>query len=235
MKKREKNNSNTINQSTPFLITEAYKAARTNLMFMINKQEQKRGVVFTSYLPMDGKSTTCVNMAITFAQTGAKILVIDADMRNPTAHELLQVQAGPGLSDKLGGIVQEELCIYRTSVENLFLMPAGTQPPNPTELLLRRSMDELLDTLSPLFDYIFIDAPPIGLVTDAVVLGSKTDGVIFVVNGETTKKEYVRKMQNDLQLAGDNLIGCILNSFNNANVFSKAKRNPHYKNYYGVN
>ena len=137
-----------INKDTSFTVIEAFKAARTNLMFMLDSQSDKNSIVFTSYAPMDGKSTTCLNLAITFAQTGAKILVIDADMRKPALHRYMKTQSKPGLSEVLAGISEDKPCIYKTDVDNLFILPSGTVPPNPTELLISKRMEKLIEELS---------------------------------------------------------------------------------------
>lgn len=220
-----------IDDNTKFDVLEAYKAARTNLMFKLNSINGHNSLVFSSYSPMDGKSTTCINMGITFAQTGAKVLIIDADMRKPVVHKYLETPIKPGLSDKLGNFVNDELCIYRTSYENLFLMPAGTLPPNPTELLVSENMSNLLNTLSPLFDYILVDAPPIGIVTDAAVIGSKTKGVVMVLKGSKTRTEHVKDSIDSLEKAGARLIGCVLNSFNKSGKSYKHKKYDRYYRY----
>ena len=201
-----------INEKTSFSVLEAFKATRTNLMFMLNSSSNKNSIVFTSYAPLDGKSTTCLNLAITFAQTGAKVLVIDADLRKPSLHRYLKCQSKPGLSDALAGLETEEPCIYKTDRENLYLLPAGTIPPNPTELLLSQKMEDILVDCTPLFDYIFIDAPPIGLVTDAAILASKTLGIINVVNCERSRSEDIEVIKSIVEQAGVNLIGCIINA-----------------------
>lgn len=222
---RYKENS-IIDDNTPFAVTEAFKAARTNLMFMIDSQKDKKSdknsIVFSSYAPMEGKSTTCLNLAITFAQTGAKILVIDADMRKPSLHKYMKLQSKPGLSDVLAEIAKDNAsCVQKTDVDNLFVLPAGTIPPNPTELLISEKMDKLLDEFSPLYDYIFIDTPPIGLVTDAAVVGSKTLGIINVVNCERSKTEDIETIRSTVEHVGINLIGCIINA---APVFKRSKK-----------
>ena len=201
-----------INKDSSFNIIEAFKAARTNLMFMLDSQSDKNSIVFTSYAPMDGKSTTCLNLAITFAQTGAKILVIDADMRKPALHRYLKTQSKPGLSELLAGMTDDQPCIYKTDVDNLFILPAGTIPPNPTELLISKNMEKLLEDCKPLFDYIFIDTPPLGLVTDAAIVGAKTLGIINIVNCERSRSEDVDAIKATVEQAGINLIGCIINA-----------------------
>lgn len=205
-------NSSIIGEGTSFTVIEAFKAARTNLMFMLDSQSEKNSISFTSYAPKDGKTTSCINLAITFAQTGAKILVIDADMRKPALHRYLKTQAKPGLSETLAGISGNEPNIYKTDIENLFIIPAGSIPPNPTELLISKNMDDLLEHCAPLFDYIFIDTPPLGLVTDAAIVGAKTLGIINVVNCERSRSEDVETIRAIIEQAGIKLIGCIVNS-----------------------
>lgn len=204
--------SSIINKDTSFNVTEAFKAARTNLMFMLDSNSDKNSIVFTSYAPLDGKSTTCLNLAITFAQTGARILVIDADMRKPSIHRYMKIQSKPGLSEMLAGISDDKPCIYKTDVENLFILPSGTIPPNPTELLISENMEKLIDNCSSLFDYVFIDTPPLGLVTDAAIVGSKTLGIINVVNCQRSRSEDVETIKATIEQAGINFIGCIINS-----------------------
>ena len=223
-----------INKDTSFTVIEAFKAARTNLMFMLDSQSDKNSIVFTSYAPMDGKSTTCLNLAITFAQTGAKILVIDADMRKPALHRYMKTQSKPGLSEVLAGMAGDKPCIYKTDIENLFILPSGTIPPNPTELLISKNMEKLLEDCSPLFDYIFIDTPPLGLVTDAAIVGAKTLGVINVVNCERSRSEDIETIRTTIEQAGINLIGCIINAVPLAATSKKYRlRNSNYGYNYG--
>lgn len=223
-----------INEDTPFTVIEAFKATRTNLMFMLDSNSDKNAIVFTSYAPRDGKSTTCLNLAITFAQTGARILVIDADMRKPALHRYMKTQSKPGLSEVLAGISEDKPCIYKTDVENLFILPSGTIPPNPTELLLSKNMETLLENCSSLFDYIFIDTPPLGLVTDAAIVGAKTLGVINIVNCERSRSEDVESIRSTIEQAGINLIGCIINSVPMTSSSKKYNiRNSNYGYNYG--
>ena len=125
-------------------------------------------------------------------------------------------------------------CVYKTEVENLFILPAGTVPPNPTELLISRNMEKLLEDCGPLFDYIFIDTPPLGLVTDAAILGAKTLGVINVVNCENSRSEDVESIRSTIEQAGINLIGCIINAVPLAATNKKYHmRNTNYGYNYG--
>lgn len=222
-----------INDKTPFNVIEAFKATRTNLMFMLDSNETKNSIVFTSFAPRDGKTTTCLNLAITFAQTGAKILVIDADLRKPAIHRYMKIQSKPGLSDYLGSIDDITPSIYKTEVSNLYVLPAGTIPPNPTELLISKNMEKLLNDCTPLFDYIFIDAPPLGLVTDAAIVASKTMGVINIVNCEHTRSEEIESIKQTVEQAGINLIGCIMNAVPAAAMNKKYNFNNNYGYSYG--
>lgn len=238
MSKRKNNSSRftkfaIINKDTSFNVTEAFKAARTNLMFMLDSNSDKNSIVFTSYAPLDGKSTTCLNLAITFAQTGARILVIDADMRKPSIHRYMKIQSKPGLSEVLAGIADDKPCIYKTYVENLFVLPSGTVPPNPTELLISENMEKLIDNCSSLFDYVFIDTPPLGLVTDAAIVGSKTLGIINVVNCQRSRSEDIETIKTTIEQAGINFIGCIINAVPSATNSRKyyAKNNDYAYNY----
>lgn len=201
-----------IGDDTPFSVIEAFKATRTNLMFMLDSKRDKNSIVFTSFAPRDGKTTTCLNLAITFAQTGAKVLVIDADMRKPAIHRYMKIQSKPGLSDYLGDLSDSTPSIYKTAIENLYVLPAGTIPPNPTELLMSKNMEKLLDDCGTLFDYIFIDTPPIGLVTDAAIVAAKTLGIINVINCDHTTSEEIENIVQTVDQAGVNLIGCIINA-----------------------
>jgi capsular exopolysaccharide synthesis family protein len=220
-----------ISDKSSFSIVESYKVARTNLMFKLNtmgnNDAKNKCVVFTSASEAEGKTTTCINLAISFAQTGLKILIIDSDMRKPSVHRYLNVQSGPGLSDKICGFAEDSVCIYPCEHENLFVMPAGTVPPNPAELLMSPRLDDYLDVYLQKFDYVFFDAPPVGMVTDAAIVGAKSAGVVFVVRQGITRKEEVKESIRKLDQAGSNILGFILNDV------SKEKSASYY--YYRAN
>lgn len=204
-----------LNESTPFAVKEAYKAARTNLMFMFAEQKY-RCVSITSSFPGEGKTTTCANLAIAFAQTGVKTLIIDGDLRKPRMHRMFSVHSTPGVSDVLGGFAKKDDAIMKTRYENLYLMPAGTIPPNPAELLSSHSMDEMLRSLIDEngFEYIFVDTPPINVVTDAAVVSHNLAGTVVVVKSGSTGKESLKGAILALEQAGVNVLGFILNNIN---------------------
>ena len=233
-KRNIRNRANTlINEKSSFAIVEAYKAARTNLMFKLMNDNNKKCIAITSSEASEGKTTTCINLANTFAQSGSNVLVIDADMRRPSVHRFLEVQRSPGLSDKICGFSEDEPCIYRTKYENLYVMPAGSIPPNPAELLLSNRMDAFLDVFKKNFDYIFIDTPPIGIVTDAAVIGSKCGGVLFVVRQDVSRKDRIKKSLDSLKQVGIDVYGFILNDgTEEENHFYRRRYGKYYTNKY---
>lgn len=179
-----------LSDDTQFIITEAYKAARTNLVFSLAPHEEKITVV-TSCSPAEGKSTNCLNMAITMAETGSSVLLIDADMRKPVQHSLLRLDNKMGLSSILGGISRNvSKLIIKDVRPNLDVLTAGPIPPNPAELLQSARMDQLLDIVGDHYDYVFIDTPPVTVVTDALLLNKKIAGIVFIIKeGHTTHNE----------------------------------------------
>ncbi len=212
-----------IGDDMPFAITEAYKALRTNLMFVLGAKNTKV-TMFTSAYMMEGKTTTSANIAITFAQTGAKVLLIDADMRKPKQHKLFECGLGTGLSEVLCGVVDDS-SIQKTKYDNLYLMTAGRIPPNPADLLVSPNMDKMLETVTRAFDYVFIDAPPVGIVTDAAVLAAKIGGAILVVRTGHSRTDGVRRARESLAQAGAGVVGYILTD--------AIPRNDSYKKYKG--
>lgn len=212
-KKKSSKNEAIINSKTPFAVTEAYKAARTNLMFVLGKNKKENNgnvVLFTSSNPGEGKSTTCVNMALTVAQAGMRVLVIDADMRKPSVHRNFGIDVIPGLSDKLSGM-NEESCIYEISCGNLFVLPAGTIPPNPAELLASDAMEDLIASASKEFDYVFIDTPPVGVVTDAAPVASKIAGAVLVARSNITTTDELKDTIQKIESAGGKVLGTVIN------------------------
>lgn len=222
-----------LDESTPFAVKEAYKAARTNLMFMFAEHERKC-VSVTSSFPGEGKTTTCANIAISFAQTGAKTVVIDADLRKPRMHRMFSLPSSPGITDVLGSFANPEDAIYKTNYENLYAIPAGTIPPNPAELLASQSMKHLLDSLIDDygFEYVFIDTPPINMVTDAAVVSQSLVGSIVVVKSGETNKESLKSAVLALEQAGVNILGFILNDVSLDRYSYKYGRGNAYKKDY---
>ena len=199
-----------LNKNTNFTIQEAYKRLRTNIRFCIRDQKCKK-FCLTSGQAGEGKSITLLNLAISIAQTGKKVLLIDADLRRPAVARLLVEKASPGLSEVLVGDVQDVDAIRPQVYPNLDILFSGEIPPNPSEILSSERMQELIETCAERYDYILVDTPPVNVVTDACVVANLLDGVLLLVRQERSRKDAVRQAVNNLQLTGANILGYILN------------------------
>lgn len=199
-----------LNKNSSFHIQEAYKTLRTNIRFSLHGEGCKK-VCLTSSLASEGKSTTILNLAISFAETGSRVLLIDADMRRPSLARLLIERATPGLSNVLAGLATVEEAIRKDVRPNLDILFSGAIPPNPLELLGSTTMKQMIDALSRRYDYILLDTPPIGIVSDACEVASLTDGVLFLVRQGETEKEAVLRSVKQLELSNAKLLGFVLN------------------------
>ncbi len=219
-----------LSDESHFSIVEAYKKTRTNFLFMLGND--KKVVAFASTIANEGKTTNCLNLAISFAKVGKRVLVIDVDMRKPQVHNYLNVPLSPGLSDVIGQFVQDAP-ISKTAYENLDVLPAGTLPPAPPELLMTKGFEKLLDTLKETYDYIFIDTPPVHLVTDLAVFAAKIDGIVFVVREKTVPASVLRKAIEGIESVGGKVLGFILNDSERSTAFSKYSYRRRYADKYG--
>ena len=193
-------------------VSEAYRTLRTNLEFSSLDKPVKTMVV-TSPGPEEGKSTTLANLAVTLAQAEKEIILVDCDLRRPSQHEIFGVNNGVGLTTM---VVDDEAMadppLQLTSVPGLWLLPSGPLPPNPSELVGSRRMEEILAVLSQRADTVLFDAPPVIAVTDAAVLSSKVDGVLLVINAGGTKRDHAQKAKALLEKVNANLVGAVLNN-----------------------
>ena len=219
-----------LSDDSHFSVIEAYKKTRTNFLFMLGNE--KKVVAFASTIANEGKTTNCLNLAISFAKVGKKVVVIDIDMRKPQVHNYLNVPIAPGLSDLLGKFVSD-IPISKTQYENLDVISAGTLPPAPPELLMTHEFSELLDTLREKYDYVFIDTPPVHLVTDLAVIAEKIDGVVFVVREKTVPVTVLRKSIESVEAVGGKVLGFILNDSERSTAFSKYSYRRRYADKYG--
>ena len=214
-RKKEEQNDVLLDDNVPFSVVEAYKMIRTNMMFVLSDSENKR-VVISSALPNEGKTITAINLAIAFSQTGKKVLLIDADLRRPTVYQRLKINNNKGLSSILVGF-----CSLREAVRNISpnfdVLTSGAIPPNPSELLGGNNMSLLLDGLKDYYDYIIIDTPPINMVSDALVLTPKTDGLVLITRQGKTTHDQFRKAIASIELANVKLLGAILNGDRSGN------------------
>lgn len=205
-----------VTKSGTFQIVEAYKIIRTGLLFALSTAQEK-SIVCTSAEPGAGKSTTCSNVAITMAQTGAKVILIDADMRKPTQHKIFRVNNAQGLSKLLSGLAAMKDTIQRDVVTNLDLITSGPIPPNPSELLGSENMLNLLNRLSEEYDYIFVDTPPVNVVSDAFMLAKKVAGVMLVARQKQTHYEELQKAVESIRALEANVLGVVITDVSEQN------------------
>lgn len=199
-------------------IAEMFRTLRTNIQFMNSKNELKT-ILVTSTMPGEGKSWVSSNLAITFAQTGKRVCLIDADMRKGRLAKLFQIDKVPGLSNYLSGIDNKGVLespdvlkyIKETEIDGLFLLPTGNVPPNPSELLGTETTVLMLENLKEIFDVIILDGTPGMLVTDALILSRIADTTILVASHKKTKKEDLEKVKRSIENVGGKIAGVVLN------------------------
>ena len=188
---------------------EAYRAFRTNLQFL-NVDESSSIFVITSPNPGEGKSTSSLNLALALAEAGSRVALIEADLRLPKICRYLNIEGGAGLTDVLIGKAELNDVLQRWGRTQLYVLPAGRIPPNPSELLSSTTMNQIIDELDEGFDYVIIDAPPVLAVTDAAVIGHGKAGVLVAVaSGRTTRPELEAAIQT-LDNAGSNMVGVVV-------------------------
>ncbi|WP_062465151.1 polysaccharide biosynthesis tyrosine autokinase [Demequina soli] len=188
---------------------ESFRTLRTNLQFL-DAERKERSFVITSSVPSEGKSTTSANLAITLADAGARVLLVGADLRRPKMAQYMGIEAGVGLTDVLVGRVELGDAIQRWGRSELFLLPAGSIPPNPSELLGSSLMESLIKKLDEQFDVVLYDAPPLLPVTDAAVLARLVGGTVLIVAAGTTTQHQVDSAIGALETVGAPLSGLVL-------------------------
>jgi exopolysaccharide transport family protein len=193
-------------------MAESYRALRTSLL-LSNLGAPPKVVMVTSARPQEGKTTTSINTAIVLAQKGVRVLLVDADLRRPSVHNILGMGPSSGLSNVLTGSATVQQTITASPIlPNLFIMPAGTPPPNPAELLASVNMRDLIAELRELYDHIVIDTPPTLSVTDAVVLSPRADATILVIRSGQTTKQALRRARDILMQVNAHVAGVLLNA-----------------------
>lgn len=200
-----------LTPKSDFFIREAYKTLRTNVSFALSNEEGCKIITVTSPQQGEGKSITTLNLAISKAMTDRKVLVIDCDLRRPKVARLLQMKSKVGLSNLILNPKLREEAILSTDIQGVDVILSGSIPPNPSELLGSPQMQHLLDDLKESYDYIFLDSPPINLVTDAVVLAPKCDGVLMLVRANRSERGSVIHAVEQLEYAKAKILGFVLN------------------------
>lgn len=188
---------------------ESYRVLRTNIQYSSIDKRIKR-ILVTSSEPGEGKSTTTGNLALTFSQDEKKVLLIDCDLRKPSIHKKFRISNNIGLSDVILDNSKLDKALIKRN-DYLDILPAGKVPPNPSELLGSKALEDLLDELGKKYDLVILDTPPVHAVTDAQILSTKVDGVILVVRAERTKKESVISAKAALDKVNANILGTVLN------------------------
>jgi capsular exopolysaccharide synthesis family protein len=215
-----------VNQDSGFLITEAYKNLRTNLLFSLSTSD-KRSIVISSAEPSSGKTMTSANLSVTMAQTGNRVLIIDADMRKPKIHKVFQVDNMSGLSDLLSGNATEIGEVIHHSVASCVdLISSGPIPPNPSELLSHPRLTKLLDGAARNYSYVFIDTPPVNVVSDPLLIVKHTAGVLMVTRQRQTTFDEVQHAVEKFRDFNASILGLIV-----TDVQSRARRYGYYGQY----
>ena len=207
-------------------ISEAYRSLRTALL--LSSAHQLRVIALTSAHSGEGKTATAANLAVVMAQLGRQVLLIDADLRKPRLHRVFHLSNREGLVHCLTGGESLEQLIQPTGVNGLFLLPSGTIPPNPSELLASDRMRELLEVAQRRFDLVIVDTPPLLAVTDASVLGSVVDGVVLCLHAGRVQRGEAQASADRLRVAGARVLGTVLNRY----VAGKGGDDKHYYYYY---
>lgn len=200
-----------------FSVKESYKAIRTNIALSVMKDGCKR-LVFTSAVPSEGKSTTALNVAVSFSRAYSRVLLIDCDLRKPRMHKALGLENNTGVTNVLSGLATLEEAVRKTKFENLDLLSSGLLAPNPSEMLASERMQRLLDTLSERYDYIIIDTPPINVVADALPLIKISDGMVFVTRQNYSSHNEIENALAKLQFINAKILGVVVNCCSDVNT-----------------
>lgn len=191
--------------------TEQFNTIRTNIQFSGADKEYK-SIMMTSSAASEGKSTISANLAVSFARQGKRTVLVDSDLRRPTINATFSITNPKGITNFL---TEKDIgindIVYETTLKNLFVIPSGPVPPNPSELLGSKRMETLIDTLKNQADMVIYDAPPVLSVTDSQILSTKVDGTIIVVRADKTEKDAVKNAVGLLNHVKCHILGTILN------------------------
>jgi len=192
------------------MLSEAYRNIRTSILLSFSEKPPKT-IVITSPNPAEGKTTTVINTAIALSQTGAQVLIIDTDMRKPRVHKIFDEENGVGLSNFLSGHAELESIIKKTEIPNLYYIPSGPIPPNPSELVSSNRFKNMVASLGERFDHLVLDSPPVLGFADSTILSASVDGIILVVLGGKTPRETLQRAKDVLHQVNAKILGVVIN------------------------
>ena len=192
------------------MLSEAYRNIRTSILLSFPEKPPKK-IVITSPNPAEGKTTTVINTAIALSQTGAQVLVIDTDMRKPRIHKIFDEENGVGLSNFLSGHGDLKSIIKKTEIPNLYYIPSGPIPPNPSELIGSSLFKSMMASLGEQFDHLILDSPPVLGFADSIILSTSVDGIILVVLGGKTPRETLQRAKEVLHQVNAKILGVVIN------------------------
>ncbi len=222
----------TLHQSLSFTAIEQYKLMRTNIQFMLSTEIKCPIIGVTSSIRHEGKSTTAVNLSYVLAEQGSRILLIDGDLRIPSVAKKMGIKSTPGLTDLLMNKKINISYFQSQLLPNWYILPAGSIPPNPSELLGSERMGTVLSSLQEHFDYIVIDLPPVNIVSDALSVSKYISGMVVVVREGYSKKRELDQCIRQIQLANVKVLGITMNGANyGGGTYSRYKKYRYYKYY----
>jgi capsular exopolysaccharide synthesis family protein len=211
LKQKMNRTVNLIAHSNPKLpISEQYRQIRTNIQFSSVDKEVKT-ILVTSPEPSDGKSTIAANLAIVLAQQGKPVLLVDTDLRKPTVHFTFNHNNLNGMTSVLTKKILLHDAITKTDIPNLEILTSGPIPPNPSELLISKTMEKIIEELRDMFEYVIFDTPPVLAVTDSQIIAKKCDGIVMVVASGKTHREQAYKAKVLLEKTKTQLLGVVVN------------------------
>lgn len=219
-----------LNEKTPFNITESFRNLKATLSVSVPNREGGVTIMTTSALPEDGKTTVTVNLALMFALSNAKVILIDADIRKGRVAKYFKTPSKPGLSDYLSGqsVLKDVIHHYKKN-KNLSYITCGTRSPKPYELLESEEMKKFLDELKKQYDYIIIDTPPVLVISDALALAPSVDGVALVCRHQISYMSDISRALDSLKFVKANILGVIVNDYKEP---KQGKIYGGYKSYY---
>lgn len=209
-------------------ISEAYRNIRTNIQFA-NLDKNLKTILVTSSTQGEGKTTTISNIAVSLADLGKKVILIDCDLRKPRIHKNFNLTNSKGITDLLLENEEYKSYVHKLSIENLEILTAGQIPPNPAEMLSSNKLKKLIEEIKNDYDYVLIDTPPIIVVTDAAILSTFTDGVIIVCASGQVEIDLAKRAKENLEKVNANILGVVLNKL----PLNNNKSYSYYSYYYG--